>query len=49
VPARVLERLAAEGIASLADWRALGPRRHRIFGITVSMVRQLDELARGEA
>jgi hypothetical protein len=43
----LLERLEAEGIRSVADWRALGRRRFRIFGITRSMAAQLDELARG--
>jgi hypothetical protein len=41
LPAHVIERLRAEGVTTLADWRALGARRRRIF----AMVRQLDELA----
>ena len=46
LPARILERLAAEGVNSLADWRALKRRRHQIFGITSRVAAQLDALAR---
>lgn len=47
IPARVLERLTAEGIRTLADWRRLTRRARRsIFGITRATVEQLDELAR---
>jgi hypothetical protein len=46
LPAPIVERLAAEGVDSLEAWRALGPKRFQIFGVTRSMVRQLDALAR---
>jgi hypothetical protein len=47
LPAHVIALLRAEGVTTLGAWRALGRRRRAIFGITASMVRQLDELARG--
>jgi hypothetical protein len=43
----IAARLAAEGVANLADWRALGSRRKKFFGIVPSMVARLDALARG--
>lgn len=46
LPPTILARLAAEGVATFADWRALGPRRHQLFGIVPSVVRQIDALAR---
>lgn len=46
IPARVIERLALEGVHDLADWRALGQKRHLIFGITPSVTKQLDHLER---
>jgi hypothetical protein len=45
LPDHILDRLDAEGIRSLDDWRALGRRRFRIWGITRSMARKLDALA----
>jgi hypothetical protein len=43
----LLDRLIAAGIGSLEDWRALSPRaRRNIFGITVSMARALDGMAK---
>jgi len=47
LPAHTLERLHAEGIFTLADWRALGGRRYELWGITRAMVREIDALARG--
>jgi hypothetical protein len=44
LPPAIATRLAAEGVTSLADWRALGRRRLQIFGVTRAMVAQLDEL-----
>jgi len=41
------ERLAAYGVLTLDDWRALGPRRTEIFGITTRTVRELDSIAEG--
>ena len=46
LPASILERLAAEGVRDLADWRALGRRRFELWGITSRMVRELDAAAR---
>lgn len=43
----VLATLAREGVTDLAAWKKLGRRRLRIFGIVPSVVRQLDQLARG--
>lgn len=46
IPAQWCSRLAAEGIRTLADWRALTPTQQRsIFGVTGAMRRRLDELA----
>ena len=47
IPPRLRERLAAEGVSTFLQWRALGRKRLQIFGIVPSMVAQLDELARG--
>jgi hypothetical protein len=47
-PAPIRARLAAEGVTSLAAWRALGGRRRRIFGIVARRVRELDAAARRE-
>jgi hypothetical protein len=44
---RIRKRLEAEGVRSINDWRRLGPRRRELFGIVPSVVRQIDELARG--
>ncbi len=49
LPAHVIERLRAEGISSLDQWRVLGPRRLQIFGITKAMVVRIDALAAGGA
>ncbi len=46
LPARITARLAAEGVRSLVDWRALGRKRLAIFGITPSVIKQLDDLAK---
>jgi hypothetical protein len=43
----ILERLAAEGVCTLADWRALGRRRFQLWGVTRAMAAQIDEIARG--
>jgi hypothetical protein len=45
LPAQILERLRAEGVNSL-DWKRLGRRRFRIFGVTRRVAAQLDSLAR---
>ena len=42
----LIERLRAEGIATLEAWVALGRRRRQIFGITRAAVEQLDALAK---
>lgn len=47
LPPRIRERLAAEGVHDFDAWRALGPQRWRIFGVTPTMVRLIDGLARG--
>lgn len=46
LPPHICARLRAENIHTLQQWSALGPRRYAIFGITPSVVRQIDELAR---
>ena len=47
LPAHTLERLRAEGVNSLDDWRRLSSKRKRaIFGITRRTVKQLDASAR---
>jgi hypothetical protein len=49
IPETIHARLAREGVTSVADWLALGKRRFRVWGVTRSMVRELDALARGAA
>lgn len=46
LPLPLLERLRAEGIATLEAWVALGRRRRQIFGVTRVAVAQLDALAK---
>lgn len=46
LPLPLIERLQAEGIATLEAWVALGRRRRQIFGITRAAVAQLDTLAK---
>jgi len=46
LPDSLLERLRAEGVATLEEWVALGRRRRQIFGITRAVVEQLDALAK---
>jgi hypothetical protein len=46
LPLPLLERLRAEGIATLEAWVALGRRRRQIFGVTRAAVAQLDALAK---
>jgi hypothetical protein len=47
LPAHLAPRLAAEGIASLADWRRLSRRKKRsIWGVTAAHVGLLDTLSR---
>ena len=46
IPPAIRERLAGYGLHSTADWRRLGTRRHRLFGVVPSVVAQLDVLAR---
>ena len=49
LPAALRERLAREGIRSAADWRHLTPdERGRLWGVTVSMAKALDAIARAE-
>jgi hypothetical protein len=47
LPPTLVTRLAAEGVHSLEDWRALGRKRLQLFGITKRVIKQLDALARG--
>jgi hypothetical protein len=49
LPIPLLERLRAEGIATLEAWVALGRRRRQIFGVTRAAVEQLDALAKAAA
>ncbi len=45
----LLERLMSTGVGRLDDWRALSPRaRRNIFGITSSMVRAIDQMAKAQ-
>ena len=46
LPARLIERLRTEGVATLESWLALGRRRYQIFGVTRAMASQLDALAK---
>jgi len=46
LPHSLLERLRAEGVATLEEWVALGRRRRQIFGVTRAVVEQLDALAK---
>jgi hypothetical protein len=46
LPLSLIERLRAEGIATLEAWVALGRRRRQIFGVTRAAVAQLDAFAR---
>jgi hypothetical protein len=46
LPTTLIERLRAEGVATLEEWVALGRRRLQIFGVTRAAVAQLDALAR---
>lgn len=46
LPPHIVEQLHLEGVYSLADWRRLGRRRLRIFGITRRTVEELDTAAR---
>jgi hypothetical protein len=42
---QIRQRLVAEGITSLSDWVALGPKRFGIFGITRSTAKEIDSIA----
>jgi hypothetical protein len=46
LPLSLIERLRAEGVATLEAWVALGRRRRQIFGITSAAVTQLDAFAK---
>jgi len=46
LPLPLIERLRAEGIATLEAWVALGRRRRQIFGVTRAAVERLDALAK---
>jgi hypothetical protein len=46
LPLPLIERLRAEGVATLEAWVALGRRRRQIFGVTRAAVAQLDSLAK---
>ncbi|MGH8144204.1 MAG: hypothetical protein ACREU2_17030 [Steroidobacteraceae bacterium] len=46
LPHSLLERLRAQGVATLEAWVALGRRRRQIFGVTRAAVEQLDALAK---
>lgn len=46
LPREIRDRLAAEGVNSPADWRALSRgKRRSIFGVTPSMVLAIDVAA----
>jgi hypothetical protein len=49
LPAAVLQRLAAEGITTVAQWRALGRRRREIFGLTARMVARVEAAMKAPA
>lgn len=44
----VRARLIAEGVNTLSEWRALGKRRFRVWGITRRMARELDAISARE-
>jgi len=46
LPPPLIERLRAEGVATLEAWVALGRRRRQIFGVTRAAVELLDSLAK---
>ena len=46
LPQTLIERLHAEGVATLEAWVALGRRRRQIFGVTRAAVDLLDSLAK---
>jgi hypothetical protein len=46
LPPTLIERLRAEGVATLEAWVALGRRRRQIFGVTRAAVELLDSLAK---
>ncbi|MGB6451853.1 MAG: hypothetical protein WBE92_13975 [Steroidobacteraceae bacterium] len=46
LPLPLIERLRAEGVATLEAWLALGRRRLKIFGVTRAAVAQIDALAK---
>jgi hypothetical protein len=46
LPQTLIERLHAEGVATLEAWVALGRRRRQIFGVTRAAVALLDSLAK---
>ena len=46
LPLRLVELLRSEGVVSLEEWVALGRRRRLIFGVTRSVVAQLDAFAK---
>jgi len=46
LPQTLIERLRAEGVATLEAWVALGRRRRQIFGVTRAAVELLDSLAK---
>jgi hypothetical protein len=45
LPCVIYDRLARNGVNSMADWLALGPRRLQIFGITARVAAMIDALA----
>lgn len=45
----LLDRMMAAGVGCLEDWRTLPPRaRRNIFGITSSMARAIDRMAKAQ-
>ena len=46
LPQTLVDRLRAEGVATLEAWVALGRRRRQIFGVTRAAVELLDSLAK---
>jgi hypothetical protein len=46
LPGSIVQRLRAESIIALSDWRSRGRKRLQIFGVTRRMVAELDALVR---
>lgn len=46
LPAHVIPMLRDEGIVTVEDWRALGARRWKLFGVTPRSVEAIDRAAK---